>query len=155
MSDRLKTVLTAAVPSAAFAAVLTFFACGGCDRGGAVPTPPTHAPGPVPGPVTPTRLFIVVVEETAELAVNRGALFSAPALRQRVEGKKHVLRVVDRDVVGADGTPPKDVARFLEAAAGRNYPQVFLVDESGRTRFAGPLPADPMKMLDLITSVGG
>ena len=106
------------------------------NGGGAGPTP--GPPGPPVVPVTPSKLFVVIVEETSDAAAGRGAMFADAALSARMKDKGHVWRVVDKDVVGPDRkTPPADVKRFLDAAAGKALPQISLVDDAGVTRFTG------------------
>ncbi len=115
-------------------------------------------PGPGPDPIIdnkPTSLFIVVVEETAVAAAQRGQLFANEALAARVTEKKHKWRVVDKDVVGEDGKPPADIQRFLEAASGKKLPQLYLVDSNGKTRYKGDLPATAKAVLDLVIAYGG
>ncbi len=110
---------------------------------------------PKPPPQEPSRLFVVVVDETEALSKDRGRLLNDKALAARFAEKGHTLRSVDKDVVGPDGKPPADVSRFLSRANGKPYPQVFLVDEKGKTRVQADLPADPAKLLDLIKQAGG
>jgi hypothetical protein len=117
---------------------------------------PGPNPDPSPGPVTPQKLAIVIVEETADAVADRGNLFRSPQLAARMKEKGHVWRVVDKDVVGPDGGPPADVARFIADAKTKTLPQVYLVDMRGRTVVQGPLtnPAAP-SLLALITKAGG
>lgn len=102
--------------------------------------PPNPGPGPGPGPTppptpnTPSKIWVVVVEETSQAAANRGAIFGDPSLNAYMASKGHHWRIVDKDVVGPDGQPPADVKRFIDKAAGRPYPSVFFVDEKGKIR---------------------
>jgi hypothetical protein len=117
------------------------------------PTPP--GPTPTPGPVTPTRLFAVVVEETAQLAAERGRIFADPGLTKLFADKGHAWRIVDKDVMGADGKPPADVTSYLARAAGKGYPQLYLVNTSGRLLWEGNLPATAADLSALVTKIGG
>jgi hypothetical protein len=121
------------------------------------PLPPPN-PGPTPPP-TPTPatgpMYVVVVEETAEAVAERGMMFVNPALNSYMASKKHKWRIVDKDVRTADGQPPADVARFLEAAKGKRYPQVFIVDSKGATIIATDLPKTPAELLALLQRAGG
>lgn len=102
-----------------------------------VPVPPP-GPAPIVVPVTPSKLYVVIVEETDEAAATRGAMFADPELGARMKAKGHAWRVVDKDVKGPDRkTPPTDVARFLDAAKGKALPQISLVDGDGVTRYTG------------------
>ena len=118
---------------------------------------PGPGPGPTPpAPVTASKLFIVIVEETSDAAATRGAVFADAALSARMRDKGHVWRVVDKDVVGPDRlTPPEDVKRFLALAKGKALPQVYLVDDKGKTRYAGPTPATAVELLALLAQWGG
>ena len=132
---------------------LTFNALADPCKQDVVPQP---MPGPAPVPVTASKLFIVIVEETSDAAATRGAVFADAALSARMRDKGHVWRVVDKDVVGPDRlTPPEDVKRFLALAKGKALPQVYLVDDKGKTRYAGPTPATAVELLALLAQWGG
>lgn len=127
-------------------------------EGNAIPDPKPKPPPPDDGKgdATPTKLFVVVVDETATAAESfRGKYLFDRDLAGRFAEKGHVWRVVDKDVRGADGQPPKDVKRFLDAAAGKPYPTYFLVDPAGKVRGSGAVPAKPAELLDAIKKVGG
>lgn len=125
------------------------------------PTPqPGPGPGPGPGPEpkpTPKvgKLFLVVIEETADAVAKRGAFFTDKALAEFMKTKGHKWRVVDKDVTDASGKPPADVARFIESARGRTLPQLFLVNEQGQTVLSLEMPAAPSLVLELLKKVGG
>jgi hypothetical protein len=111
------------------------------------PTPtPTPPPGPTPPPdpnpddLKKSKLFAVIVEETGDAASTRGAFLASPVVNKALKAGGHVVRVVDKDVVGVDGKPPADVAKYMALAAGKPYPSLYLVDEAGKTRFSGPMP---------------
>lgn len=116
---------------------------------------PKPDPNPDVQPVTPAKLWVVIIEETSEAASNRGAMLSDAKLIDRMNTKQHRFRVVDKDVVGTDGRPPADIARFLTASKGKSLPQLFLVDEKGHPRFSGDMPKSAADLLALITKVGG
>lgn len=123
-------------------------------NGPPAPPPPPVPPTP-PAPVGPTKLFVVVVEETAQLAANRGQMFGDPSLTALMKAKGHQWRIVDKDVAGADGQPPADVKGYLARAAGKTYPQVFLVTPDGRLMYQGDLPASAAQMQALLMKAGG
>jgi len=87
--------------------------------------------------------------------VNRGALFADKALSQRMLDKGHRWRAIDKDTVGTDGKTPVDVQRFIDAAKGKTMPQVFLVDEKGKTRYQGNLSGKASDLLSLLIRYGG
>lgn len=117
------------------------------------PKPPP--PGPDPPPPTGTAKYVVVIEETAEAAAGRGALYSDPALLARLKTKGITLRRADKDVVDSKGQPPADVRRFLDESKGKPLPRMFVVDERGRTLFAGSLREDAADFLKLLEKYGG
>lgn len=119
------------------------------------PKPPDPKPDPQPDD-SPTKLYVVVVDETADRATaTRGRLLFDPTLAARFAEKGHAWRVIDKDVVGPDGKTPKDVARFVTAAAGKPYPTYFLVDPAGKVRASGAVPAKAADLLDAVKKVGG
>lgn len=124
-----------------------------------VPVPPDDGktdPTPEPKPVEPAKLVVVVVDETADRATAlRGKLLFDPTLAARFQDKGHVWRVIDKDVVGADGKPPADVTRFLKLAAEKAYPTFYLVDPAGKVRGSGPVPAKVTDFLDAVKKAGG
>jgi hypothetical protein len=124
-----------------------------------VPVPPGPKPDPNPAPepkpLAFSKLCLVVIEETSQSASNRGAFFSDPALAKLMADKGHAHRIDDQNVVGADGAPPADIARFLDAAKGKALPQYFLVDAKGKTRSSGDLPKTAAEMVALITKFQG
>ncbi|HEV3386579.1 MAG TPA: hypothetical protein VG097_17310, partial [Gemmata sp.] len=98
---------------------------------GPVP-PPNPTPNPTPTPVIPTALWgFVVIEETADAVATRGAMISDPTLAALLKNKGYHWRIVDKDVVGADGNPPVDVLPCLNSAKGKTLPQLFLIDIKG------------------------
>lgn len=124
---------------------------------GTGPQPPPPGPGPKPSPIvdSPSKLFLLIVEDTAAATAARGAMFNDGPLSARVKAKGHTWRVVDKDVVGTDGKPPADVADYLKLSAGKKLPQLFLVDPSGVVRFSGDLPGTTAELLALIQKFGG
>lgn len=127
---------------------------------GAGPQPPPEPdPKPKPDPepdVTPAKLIVVIVDETSDRATAlRGKLLFDPVIAAHFQEKGHAWRVLDRDVVGADGKPPKDVERFLKMAADKPYPSYYLVDPTGKVRGSGAVPAKNMDFLELVRRAGG
>lgn len=125
---------------------------------GPTPTPP--GPGPMPPdpkPPDPAGVvkFLVVVEETADATAARGIYLADLTLAARLKDKGIKIRVVDKDVVGTDGKPPADVARFIADARDKPLARVYLVDEKGKTIFAGNMPADPARLIELLSRFGG
>lgn len=119
------------------------------------PNPPNPQP-PDPTPVTPQKLFVVIIEETEEAVAKRGAMLSDAALLARMKEKGHKFRVVDRNVVDANGNPPADIKRFLEASKNKKLPQLFLVNEKGETvKTAELVENTAAELLDLLKKSGG
>lgn len=116
------------------------------------PNPPNPTP---PVPVTPQKLFVVIIEETADAVANRGAMLADKDLNARMKDKGHKWRIADKDVVDSEGKPPADLVRFLEASKGKNLPQLFLVDEKGKTLKQLDLPKTASGLLEEIKKVGG
>ena len=122
---------------------------------GPTPGPDDNGPKPPPTPVVPQAYYVVVVEETGLAVAERGAFFADAALAARMQDKGHRFRVVDQNVVGPDGKPPADVARFLTAAAGKTLPRAFLVDQKGKAVWSGDLPKAPAALVELLQKYGG
>jgi hypothetical protein len=129
---------------------------------GNVPVPP---PGPAPGPVPPgpnpgpnpgqlTKLYVVVIEDTAAAKAGRAAYFANDALLARIKSKGWVLRVESKDVLNAAGQTPPDLVPYLSVSKGKE-PYLFLVNEKGQPLFEGSLPDTPAALLSLIQKVGG
>jgi hypothetical protein len=116
--------------------------------------PPPPTPPPPPPPVAVGKLWLVIVE-TPSGAAGRGKLLADPALQALVKARGHRLRVVDADVRGPDGNPPADVAPYLDRAAGKTLPQLFIVTEAGAVLFAGALPETGAALAELVKAKGG
>ncbi|HYF01309.1 MAG TPA: hypothetical protein VEJ18_20470 [Planctomycetota bacterium] len=123
------------------------------------PVPPDPGPGPQPNPPPPVPAsvvkFLVVVEETGEAVGKRGLWFADKTLAARLKEKGVRWRCVDKDVKNADGVTPPDIERFVDAAAGKPLPRVYLVDERGRELFAGNMPNDTARLMELLSKYGG
>lgn len=108
------------------------------------PNPP---PDPTPDPERKGVSYqIVWVEETDEAAAGRGAIWTSKALAARMKEHGHSLRIADKD------NKAPDVQDEIQKAAGKNFPQVFLNDKSGKLKqlqFDAPLTAaDLLKLLE-------
>lgn len=121
------------------------------------PGPAPEPDDPIVNPNTPSKIWVVIVEETADAAANRGAMFGNSELNAYMQSKGHQWRIVDKDVRNVDGQPPADVKRFLDIAKGKPYPSVYFVDEKGKTRATTNLtPTDTAdKLLGLLKSSDG
>lgn len=109
-----------------------------------------------PPPIKEQSLGIIVIEETAQAANNRGMYFIDPALGQRITAKKHKWVSADKDVVDGNGQQPKDLARYLDMAKGKPLPYVFFIPASGGALIhQGPLPKTPAEMIELLKAKGG
>lgn len=118
---------------------------------------PTPKPTPDPVVVTDQKLFIVYVESDGNFVNNRGVFISSPEIVARIKDKGHKVRIVDKDVIGIDGQPPKDVKRFLDACVGKDYPQLFIVDQKGATlkQFDWSNDKQPTDLINILKSFGG
>jgi hypothetical protein len=99
---------------------------------------PKPTPDPAPSPVN--LWGFVIVEATAEAVAARGALLGDGALAAFMKSKSLHWRIVDKDVMGADGKPPADVLHCLNAARGKPLPQVLLIDTQGNIVTQTTLP---------------
>lgn len=117
------------------------------------PKPDPPKPDPPKPPVT-TPLWVVVVEETADAASNRGSFFSNEELWALMKAKGHKWRVFDKDVRDKDGNTPKDLEEYLNRASGKKLPYLFLVDSSSTVHREGPLPSTPAGLVQLLKEVG-
>jgi hypothetical protein len=124
--------------------------------GGKPVPPPDPQPEPTPDPpVKDRKLFVVLIEESADAVAGRGAMLSDKALSDRFKEKGHKWRVADKDVVGPSGQPPADLKRFLDAAKGKPLPQLFLVDEAGVILKQLNAPKTAADLLAEMRKVGG
>jgi hypothetical protein len=93
--------------------------------------PPKPTPTPDPAPMPVALWGFVIIEETADAVAARGALIADPNLSALMKSKGYHWRIVDKDVVSADGKPPADVLPCLNATKGKALPQVLLIDTKG------------------------
>ncbi len=123
-------------------------------RGGT--TPPRPDPKPLP-PVPPARAWAVCIEETRESLASRGALYGSRELNDWLKAKGWKMRPADKDAVGPDGKPPRDLLPYFKLAkdAARPYPQLFIVDQDGRIRHRGEMPTTAAGLLAILKRVGG
>jgi hypothetical protein len=119
------------------------------------PEPKPQPPPPDPAPKPAGPLFVIVVEETADAAKERGRLYSDRELTAAMKAGGHKWRIVDKDVVDPSGQTPRDVAPYIALAAGKGYPQIFLVTTTGKMVYSGNLPDDPAGILSLLKKYGG
>lgn len=117
--------------------------------------PPTPPPPPPPPPPVAKTCWVVVVEETADAAATRGTYFADKNLRAYLTARQWHWRAADKDVVDRTGRPPADLKPYLDMAKGKALPLYWVVDEAGRVRSSGPLPATPADLLQALKSIGG
>lgn len=120
------------------------------------PTPtPDPKPQPKPSPYV-GKWFLIVVEETATAAINRGQYFSDPELKRYLTGRlAERPTVVDKDVIdGKTNKPPADLVPYLDRARGKALPQLYLIGENGEKLLEGDLPPTPAALLDTLRKVG-
>lgn len=115
---------------------------------------PTPKPPPDPTPAPVNLWGFVVVEDTSEAVAARGAMLADPTLAALLKSKGYRWRIVDKDVAGADGKPPVDVAPCLTAAKGKPLPQLFLIDTKGNIVAQSTLTG-AAQVVDLLKKYGG
>jgi hypothetical protein len=118
------------------------------------PTPPPPTP-PDPAPVPVAKAWVVIIEETADALPERGRWLGDPELRKYVAAKGWRFRVADKDTKDKEGNTPADLKPYIERAAGKGYPQVYVVDQDGKVRHEGPLPKTPADLLTTLKKIGG
>lgn len=119
---------------------LTFAVGGGVGP----PTPPGPPKPPVDPPVVKSTKFrVVVVKDVGEWSPANNATLINPALNAYMKEKGHTWRETSINAKGADGQPPADLKMILKLATGKDLPQIFLVDESGDSRYQGTFPSGP------------
>ena len=116
--------------------------------------PPIPDPTPTPTP-TASKMWIVVIEETANATQARGLFFADKALKARIDEKGHHFALADKDVKDAKGNVPSDLAPWLTRASGKTLPHLFLIAPDGATLYSGELPMTPGMLLALIQAKGG
>lgn len=113
-----------------------------------VPVPPTPVP---PAPVAAQRLYLMVVEETAQASQNRAAYLTDKALTARIKERGHVARLIDQNTTPVTA----DIKPYLDKAKGQKLPRLFIVKLTGGVLWEGDLPATPADFIALIAKFGG
>lgn len=115
------------------------------------PDPPKPDPKPYVG-----KLRLLIVEETATAADNRGQFFTDEPLAAFLKDNcSHRPRIVDQDVKDETGNPPSDIAPWLALAKGKKLPQWFVLKPSGEILVSGDMPETPAKLLAALKGVIG
>ena len=120
-----------------------------------VPVPPVPVPVP-PGPKE-QKLWLVVIEETAEATTMRSLMFKDPALKSYIEAKGHRVRIFDKDAKDAKGQQPAWMASYLDHAKGKALPYIIITDMMGSSTviYEGAFPLAVPEILGLIKKAGG
>ena len=113
------------------------------------PQPPPN-PDVDPAPVPADLWGMVIVEETSDAVAGRAALLGDKDLAAFLKAKGLRWRVVDKDVVGRDGTTPADVKAWVDDAKGKPLPQLYLVGKDGAKVYGGPCPKTAAELVKLI-----
>lgn len=122
------------------------------------PNPPDPTPNPKPAPAPPGKRFIVIVEETGDAVPARGLILANGELAARIADKGHKFRVVDKDNKTATGNTPADLKPYLEEAAGKTRPRLYIVAPDGTVCWFGDCPQGTdagAQILKLLTAAGG
>lgn len=115
-------------------------------------------PPPTPVPVGPKKLWVVVIEETAQSSANRGSYFVYKPLAEKMVSSGHKWKVADKDVKDANGSTPTDLAPYINEAkaSGKPLPRLYLVDQvTGDVFYKDTLPATPQALVEILTKIGG
>lgn len=122
-------------------------------------------PDPVPPPL-PVRLFVVVVYEEGDRDDYTTAQLDAidsMEMREYMEGHGHFLRVVDQDIKGGDGAPPKTIVSFLSRAESHrptgesknsHLPRIIVSDQNAEI-LVDEMVVDEMRVLSVLKKFGG
>ena len=110
---------------------------------------PGPTPDPDPTPPAPGKLWVIVVEETADLSPWRGMVFNSEAFGAYMSAQGHRIRIIDDDVSTADGQA------WIGRAAGKARPWLFLSDTNGKIRYSGECPQTVEGMISRIKKAGG
>lgn len=127
------------------------------------PVPPGPGPAPDPGPgptpdpkpVPAGKRFLVIIEETGDAVPARGVILADPALADRIKSGGHKFRVADKDNKTATGTAPADLKPYLDEAAGKKLPRLYIVAPDGTVCWYGDCPDTAAKILELLKANGG
>jgi hypothetical protein len=105
-----------------------------------------------PAPPIPTKLLVLLIEETADrgkLPIETVQAILSPAVKAYMD-LRGTYRVVDKDVKDSTGKPPADIAAYLSAAVGKPLPRLVVVDPSGKTLFDDTLASGPKNEVALL-----
>lgn len=119
---------------------------------------PQPQPGPKPNPVPPGKRFVVIIEETEQAVPARGIMMSDAALAARMKEKGHQWRIADQNNRTATGSVPVDLKPYLEEAAGKKLPRLYIVAPDGTVCWYGDAPTGSdvgVKTLELLKAAGG
>jgi len=93
----------------------------------------------------PKALWGIVIHESSEPSPEKAIVLSSKRIREALEGR---WKIADKDVLDQYGKIPADLKPWIEKA--KSLPYLFLVDETGKVRYEGPLPLDVDEVLRLI-----
>ncbi len=120
--------------------------------GGSVPIPDPIDPV---NPIEPGKRIVLIVEETADAAANRAAVFADKGLRDYIAMKAHLWRCVDKDVVDGKGQTPKDLVPWIEKSKSAGIPRLFITTDKGKILYEGNVPTTADGILTQLKKVGG
>jgi len=107
------------------------------------PDPPLPPDPPVPG----EKWQVAIVFERTQLdnlPWSQRTIIGSLVFRERLREAGHrLVAIVDQDVEGADGKPPKDLAAYLNACKGDPVPRICLAPLKG-----GPVRDFPLPMTE-------
>lgn len=113
------------------------------------PRPPPQ-PQPQPQP-SGKAAAVLVIDSGSDVWPERGRVKVALAEWTDYPGRNIGRRWVEPTVVDSTGQPPKDLKPWLDRAAGKPVPQIFVATEKGEILFEGPCPKTPADLISLLT----
>lgn len=109
---------------------------------------PNPKPNPAPDPPATGRWFILVYESLTD-GPRLAPLLNSRQLVERLKQRGDAWLPFDRDICGRNCKPPRDLAPYVDLAAGR-HPFLIVVAATGDILYSGACPATPDALLQLL-----
>lgn len=114
-----------------------------------VPIPVPPAPPTPPEPPAPTVAGVVVVEDTLDPGQARGLFLSDKRVQAFFRNSGLAHAVFSTVTKGPDGKVPADAKKYIDLAAGKKLPQLFIVAANEAVLKQIELPLVPAEFLAL------